>query len=494
MANIGNMVIAITATTKGLQAGLNQAEKSVSKSSKVLGTLGKAAGMAAVGGLAAAAVGTAAVAATLPKLIALGSDAEEMMGKFNVVFGEYAEGTISNLDKVAKGMGRSKFEMREFASSFQDTFVPMGFARGEAAELAEQLTELTYDVASFNNSLEPDVARDFQSAIVGNHETVRKYGIVITQAVLEQELMTMGIEGGIKAATEQEKVQARLNLIMAGTSDAHGDAVRTGGSWANQMRALKSTLSDLGTEIGLQLLPVITPLLSKFRELAQEWGPKIADVIGNQVIPKITELAQMLDENKQKWIDLTEAVGVFMGSPLGAFLEHVTWSLGILKSGVEFVSGVLEDLGIKTDKVEGEFSVWKIALDTVGKAITILVGGPFVWIKTALEAIKDLVQTINSLSMSAIISDLERIGGLMPSLGGLGALPGFATGGIVPGPVGAPQLAVVHGGEMVTPAGESTAGANVTLQFSFGGGFSRQEANAAAGMTVDALRTHGVAI
>ena len=32
-------------------------------------------------------------------------------------------------------------------------------------------------------------------------------------------------------------------------------------------------------------------------------------------------------------------------------------------------------------------------------------------------------------------------------------LPGFASGGVVPGPLGAPQLAVVHGGETIIPAG-----------------------------------------
>ena len=40
-----------------------------------------------------------------------------------------------------------------------------------------------------------------------------------------------------------------------------------------------------------------------------------------------------------------------------------------------------------------------------------------------------------------------------------GALPQFASGGTVPGPTGAPTLAVVHGGETVIPNGGSTNGA-----------------------------------
>jgi len=99
---------------------------------------------------------TDALVSAGPKLISLGSDAEEMMGKFNVVFGNEAERTIKALDEMTAAMGRSKYEARGFAASFQDTFVPMGFARDDAADLSKKLTELTYDVSSFNNTLEAD--------------------------------------------------------------------------------------------------------------------------------------------------------------------------------------------------------------------------------------------------------------------------------------------------------------------------------------------------
>lgn len=252
-----------------------------------------------------------------PKLINMGSDTEEMMGKFNVVFGDEADRTIGKLNEMTKVMGRSKFEARGFAASFQDTFVPMGFARDEAANLSTRLTELTYDVASFNNSLEPDVARDFQSALVGNHETVRKYGIVITQAALDSELMRMGIEDGTKSATEQEKVMARLNLIMAGTSDAQGDAERTSKSWANTMRRFKSSISDTATEIGMKLLPVVTPLLQSLADFAQNVGPKVAEKFSD-IIGKVSNLASafitLLTTSDQRW---TEAAA-FIQEKLGA--------------------------------------------------------------------------------------------------------------------------------------------------------------------------------
>lgn len=52
-----------------------------------------------------------------------------------------------------------------------------------------------------------------------------------------------------------------------------------------------------------------------------------------------------------------------------------------------------------------------------------------------------------------------------PALGGL--FPGFAAGGIVPGPRGAPTLALVHGGEVIKPAGGG--GPVVTVNNTFNG-------------------------
>lgn len=255
------------------------------------------------------------------------------MGKFNVVFGDEAGRTIKALDEMTGAIGRSKFEAREFAASFQDTFVPMGFARDSAADLATQLTQLTYDVASFNNSLEPDVARDFQSALVGNHETVRKYGIVITQAALDAELFRMGIEDGAKGATEQEKVMARLNLIMAGTSDAHGDAARTADSWANTMRRLQSSITDTATEMGSKLLPVLSPLLDKLADAAQRIGPS--------VVAEFTKIVETISTLGQYFILVAED-----GDYLNDWLWHLPTSIQAVVQSIGEMINIFGENGL----------------------------------------------------------------------------------------------------------------------------------------------------
>ena len=137
----------------------------------------------------------------------------------------------------------------------------MGFARDKAAELSKQLVTLAIDVASFNDKADADVIRDFQSALVGNTETVRKYGIVITEARLKQEALDSGLIKVARTLTEQEKIQIRLNLIMQGTTDAQGDAIRTADSFNNRMKALDASVETLSIALGELLLPVATKVV-----------------------------------------------------------------------------------------------------------------------------------------------------------------------------------------------------------------------------------------
>jgi len=204
-------------------------------------------------------------------------DAEEIANKFNVVFGDNADAVKTWAEAYGNSVGRATSSIMQFASTLQDTFVPMGFARSEATQLSTELTKLAIDVASFNNAADADVLNAFQSALVGNHETVRRYGIVITEASLQQEALRSGIVETNRPLTNQEKIQARLNLLMAGSQDAIGDAARTQESYANQVKALTEQWKEFSEELGEKLLPMITSLVGAMADLL-----KILDV--NRVV------------------------------------------------------------------------------------------------------------------------------------------------------------------------------------------------------------------
>jgi len=212
---------------------------------------------------AAAALGAIGV-----KAIQIAGDAVEIENKFEAVFKNTSDSARRWAEDFSDTVGRSTLETLQYLSTFQDTFVPLGFDRTEAALLSEQLTELSVDLASFNNMADTETITALQSALVGNHETMRRYGVIITQTTLDQELMNMGIEKGIQGATEQEKVMARLNIIMNSTEDAQGDAARTADEYANQMRALKGNIRDVMAEAGKEGMEDLTQTLVEFNE----WG------------------------------------------------------------------------------------------------------------------------------------------------------------------------------------------------------------------------------
>ena len=273
------------------------------------------------------------VALTLPltgvgfAALTAASDAEEMRSKFGVVFGDMADDVESWAESHGELVGRSRLDLMEYAAQLQDTLVPMGVARDEAGDLSKAITELAVDLASFNNMAEAEVVQRLQSALVGNVRAVQRFGVVLSQANVEQELFNMGIQGGNAAATESQRVMARLNVIMRGTEDAQGDAARTADSFANKSRRLQSELRDVRIEIGEELMPRATELLGVFSEglnrfsalddatkslavnmglLAAAAGPVLF------VMGKITAAAVTLGK-------ATAAVGAFAASLKGAF-------------------------------------------------------------------------------------------------------------------------------------------------------------------------------
>lgn len=215
---------------------------------------------------------TAPLVAAGGAAIKFASDLEETQAKFNTVFADLADENRAWVEEFSDNVGRYAGDLEGFMAQFQDTFVPLGFARDEAAEFSQTLTQLTVDLASFNNVAESEVAASLASGIVGNNENFRRFGVIVNEARIQQELLNMGIRAGTDEVTEAQKAQARLNLVLQGTRDAQGDAVRTSESFANQMRALKAELKEAAVALGQELIPVALDLIAIVRPMIQNFG------------------------------------------------------------------------------------------------------------------------------------------------------------------------------------------------------------------------------
>ena len=262
--------------------------------------------------------------------ISAASDAEEAFGKFNVVMGEFAGETEAELDKIAAATGRSKYELIDYASTIQDTFIPLGFAREEAAKMSTSITQLAIDLGSFNNIETADVIRDLQSALVGNTETLRKYGVVAQETQIKQEAMTLGLWDGKGAIDAQAKAQAILSLAYKGTTDAQGDAVRTADSYANKQRALEAATLDLKVAIGQGLVPALVaatsaaiPYVNAIAEnisVSSEWELAVKNGIISQreFEHQFSTNADIFDRNSEAYAYLTRMTEIHTAAAIEA--------------------------------------------------------------------------------------------------------------------------------------------------------------------------------
>lgn len=272
--------------------------------------------------------------------VKFGSDAQEMGNMFDTVFKDQAAGADKFSREFALKIGRSIGDVKREMANFQDTFVPLGFARDEAAGMSKQLTKLTADLASFKNKSDSAVSNALTSALVGNHDAVRSLGVVITEATLKQELMRMGAAKLTGQALETAKVQARLNLIMKSTKDAQGDAERTSGSFQNRMKGLSGAIKDVTADIGQGLLPVLASLAGEATRVIRSVQPMIkmfTTEFGDVTRVLASDWAATWEIMVQSTtVQLTRLVGIVQGE-IEFIKSHMARMGEVVKTGLSFM-------------------------------------------------------------------------------------------------------------------------------------------------------------
>ncbi len=228
----------------------------------------------------------------------LAAQAEEIQSKFNVVFGETASDVQSWADTYSEAVGRSETDTLKFLGVIGDTLKPLGFAKDAVDDMSKQVVALAGDLGSFNDIPTQEVVEGIQSALVGNVETLRRYGVVANETSIKQEALNSGLWDGEGALTAQEKAQAILNITMRGTQDAQGDLERTQDSHTNTMIRLESATKDLKTELGKSINEGLTPMAGATADLVRQfatWLEKSNEI--NEVMKEITQTGETQSTN-----------------------------------------------------------------------------------------------------------------------------------------------------------------------------------------------------
>jgi hypothetical protein len=239
-----------------LEKGLKKAEKKTESSAK---RMAKSAAKIAIAFTAVAATIGAVMGA---KLVEIASDFEETEAKFKTVFEGLESKARSFSDELVASFGVSTREAQFFLSSIQDLLVPMGIASDKAADLSFETVKLATDLGSFNNLPTAQVLADMQSALVGNFETMKKYGVVLNETVIKQRALELGLGDATGKVNAAEKAQIALMLITESSAAAIGDFARTSDGFANTLKIVKARLEDAAGEMGKALLPAAKELLT----------------------------------------------------------------------------------------------------------------------------------------------------------------------------------------------------------------------------------------
>ncbi len=262
-------------------------------------------------------------------LIKVASDAEEMRGKFSVVFDGMEKEMRDFAEESSKAWGRSQLDLEGYLASTQNMLVGMGMVREEGAKLSKDIVGLGVDLASFNNMAESDALRNLESAISGNHSAAKSLGAVLNENTIAVEMERMGLQGKFQDLDEATKMQVRYNAILSQSTDAVGDAERTSGSFANQMRRLTGRIKDVSADFGAMLLPMATKVITKIGNLVTWFGN--LDGSTQKIIMIIGGLGAVIPPLLIGLGFLASAIGA-IGAPVALIVAAITGFIAILVS------------------------------------------------------------------------------------------------------------------------------------------------------------------
>ena len=201
------------------------------------------------------------IAKGIGKYVEKSAEYNEIVNRFNVSMGEYAQEHYEYAQKVGEAMGIDPAEWMSNEATFMALSSGFGIASDRASLMSQQLTQLGYDLASFHDLSFENATQKLQSGLAGELEPLRRIGYDLSVARLEQEAYTLGINKKVSAMTQAEKAELRYYTIMKQSTLAMGDMARTLEDPANQMRIFKSQVEQTARSLGSLFIPVLMKVL-----------------------------------------------------------------------------------------------------------------------------------------------------------------------------------------------------------------------------------------
>lgn len=228
-----------------------------------------------------------AIAEYLGNAVAKFNDFYEATDLFHNAMGNLSGEADTLISKMRGLLGVDPTKAMTYMATIQSLGTSFGLTSDKAYVLSKNLTQLAYDEGSYWNK---DVAKTFtamSSAISGEIEPIRRLGIDLSQARLQQELLALGFNKQVSSLSQADKAVLRYIAIMKQTANVQGNLAQTIQSPANQIKILKAQLDMLAKSVGSLLYPalksILPPLIAAV-QLIREFVEWVAKLMGVKVV------------------------------------------------------------------------------------------------------------------------------------------------------------------------------------------------------------------
>ena len=377
-----------------------------SMASKVLGAVGIT-------------LSVAGIKSAIDGCVEVASSIEEMQNKFDVVFGDMRDEVDKWAQEYSDAIGRNKNDIKTYLADQQNLLVGFGMTRQAGAEMAEQMTSLALDLASFGNMDETASVNAMTKAVMGESEAAKTLGAVLNDSTRAQAMATLGLKGTYDKLDQLTKMQINYQAILQQSPDAIGDCQRSLDSYESTKKRYIAKLKEIKTIVGQFFLPTYQKILNigaKGLTMIRDWLQKLTDLTdklgGSQRVLSVLAAAftaMLVAMNLKKigaaingFTNLARAIGHGHGKALAFFAVFLLLAL-VIEDFISFMRGdksllgtMLERAGVDCEKLRKNIvGVWtkiKQAIGYIGEGIRNVVVPIFEGIRTAAVVAFEKIQ------------------------------------------------------------------------------------------------------
>ena len=211
-----------------------------------------------------------------------GAEYYESLNLFATTLADKAQEAMDWVNMFSNALYLDPSNVMQYMGAFDSLIKGLGVGEDNAYLMSQQLTQLTYDLASFKNLDFETAFQKLQSGISGEIEPLRNVGVALSEATLQELAYSLGIEKSVSAMSEAEKAQLRYIQIMRSSADWQADMGKTLMSPANAIRVVKEQFGLLARAIGNVFIPILMmaiPYVMVITEALTNLANALADIL-----------------------------------------------------------------------------------------------------------------------------------------------------------------------------------------------------------------------